>query len=209
MTIDPWFIERLTNLDNPLLYPILVRVHATVHVQEHAMKFAHEVMIPASADAINLPDWLFGLSEEDYAACQRGHRAIGVLGDGARAGMVNVESIGGSLMVQHYATHLAEAHHVTMVSKASRAYLMHVVPVALGVVWDMSVVPEGASARFRCEIDVDLPLVVRALGLLSATPYFVRRHLIEETHGFARDSARKSDASSERAGDQRTVPPMH
>ena len=35
------------------------------------MKFAHEVTIPAAADAINLPNWLFGLSEEDYAATVR------------------------------------------------------------------------------------------------------------------------------------------
>lgn len=159
------------------------------------MKFSHEVTIPVEADAINLPDWLFSLTELDYAACQRGHRAIGVVGGDKRSGMVNVESIAGSLMIQHYATHLAEHDHVTMISKASRAYLMHLFPITIGVIWDMSVVPSGTDSRFRCAIEVDMPLAVRVLGLFSATPFFVRRHLIEETHGFARDLTRKSGAN--------------
>ena len=106
--------------------------------------------------------------------------------------MVNVESIGGSLLIQHYATRLAEKDHVTMVSEASRAYLMHVVPVRVAVVWDMQVFPEGPEAsRFRCTINVAMPTAVRVLGLFNGTGFFVRRHLIEETKGFARDIARK------------------
>ena len=161
------------------------------------MKFSHEVTISIAAERIDLPDWLFNLSEEDYATCQRGHRAIGVVG--TRAGMINVESIGGSLLVQHYATRLAETHHVTMVSTASRAYLMHLVPVTCGVVWDMRVTPSGKCSLVRCAIEVDMPAAVRALGRLNGTPFFVRRHLVEETVGFARDIARKVDRSGRRA----------
>lgn len=163
------------------------------------MKFSHEVAIPIAAERIDLPGWLFNLSEEDYARCQRGHRAIGVVGGEARAGMVNVESIGGSLLVQHYATRLAEPSHVTMVSTASRAYLMHLVPITCGVVWDMRVTPSGKDSLFRCAIEVDMPPAVRFLGRLSGTPFFVRRHLVEETVGFARDIARKVDLSDRRA----------
>ena len=38
-----------------------------------------------------------------------------------------------------------------------------------------------------------MPTAVRLLGLFNATPFFVRRHLVEETRGFARDIARKVD----------------
>ena len=155
------------------------------------MKFSHQVAIRVPADQIDLPDWLFTLSEQDYAGCQHGHRAIGVLGGEARTGMVNVESIGGSLLVQHYETQLAEKNHVTMISPASRAYLMHLLPVTCGVAWDMRVTPCDEGALFRCEIEVDLPIAVRILGFFNATPFFVRRHLVEETHGFARDIERK------------------
>ena len=159
------------------------------------MHYAHEVSIPLPAKSIDLPAWLFGLSEDDYGACARGHRAIGMLGGDGRTGMINVESIGGSLLIQHYTTQLAIRDHVTMTSKASRAYLMHVVPVKIGVVWDMQLFDNGPSAsRFRCSIDIAMPTAVRLLGLTNGTPIFVRRHLIEETWGFARDIARKNGA---------------
>ncbi len=157
------------------------------------MRYSHEASIPVPAGAIDLPAWLFGLSEEDYGACAHGHRAIGTVGQ--RAGMVNVESIGGSLLIQHYATRQADRDHVTMVSPASRAYLMHLAPVKVGVVWDMAIVPDGPEAsRFRCTIDVAMPAAVRLLGLFNGTGFFVRRHLVEETKGFARDIARKHAA---------------
>ncbi|WP_158812131.1 hypothetical protein [Beijerinckia sp. L45] len=107
--------------------------------------------------------------------------------------MVNVESIGGSLLIQHYATRRAEKNEVTMVSEASRAYLMHVVPVKVGVRWHMGVASDGpAASRFCFEIDVEMPRVVEILGRTIGTPWFVKRHLVEETIGFARDIARKA-----------------
>jgi hypothetical protein len=156
------------------------------------MKFSHEVSIPLSRDLISLPDWLFELTERDYAGCARGHLALGVIGGAKRSGMVNVESIGGTLIIQHYATQLAEKHHVTMVSKASRAYLMHLFPVDIGVVWDMLVADDGPHAsRFRCAIDLDFPPAVKVLGYFIGAPLFARQHLIEETNGFSRDILKK------------------
>ena len=156
------------------------------------MKYSHAASIPIPASSVDLVDWLFGLSEDDYAACARGHRAVGVVGGAQRSGMINVESIGGSLLIQHYATRLAAKDHVTMISPASRAYLMHVVPVRIGVLWDMQISPAGPeTSRFRCMIDVAMPTAVKVLGLFNGTSFFIRRHLVEETHGFARDIARK------------------
>ena len=47
------------------------------------------------------------------------------------------------------------------------------------------------ESRLHCTIDVRNPLWVRFVGLLNATSYRIRQHLIEETQGFARDLATK------------------
>jgi len=160
------------------------------------MKFSHEVSIPLSKNLINLPDWLFELTEQDYARCARGHRALGIIGGARRLGMVNVESIGGTLIIQHYSTQLAEKHHVTMVSKASRAYLMHLFPVNIGVVWNMRVTGDGPDrSRFQCAIELDFPPVVKVLGYFIGAPLFARQHLVEETGGFSRDILKKCGGS--------------
>jgi hypothetical protein len=57
---------------------------------------------------IDLESWLFGLSDAEYQACARGHQAAGVFNDEHGRGMVNVESIGGNLIVQHYRAVRAE-----------------------------------------------------------------------------------------------------
>lgn len=101
--------------------------------------------------------------------------------------MVNVESIGGTLLIQHYATQMAASDRVTMESKATGAYIMHVFQVSTGVVWQMKIRADGANAsRFECTIDIDFPRPIRILGYLVGAPRSIRRHLVEETNGFAR-----------------------
>lgn len=156
------------------------------------MVISHEASIPLPVSAIHLDEWLFRVSEKDYQACARGHRAIGTNGGARLEHMVNVESMAGALIIQHYRTELLEAHHTRLVSEKSRAYLMHVIPFYLKVGWEMQVsrVSENES-KLRCTIDVQNPLWVRFVGLFNATNYWIRQHLIEETQGFARDLTRK------------------
>ncbi len=160
------------------------------------MIFIHEASIPLPASDIHLDEWLFNLSERDYKACARGHRAVGTSGGARFEGMVNVESMAGALIIQHYRTELLEANHVRLFSKKSRAYLMHLVPFHLQVGWEMQVSSVSAiESRLRCTIDVRNPLWVRFIGLFNATNYWIRQHLIEETQGFARDLTRKGSQS--------------
>lgn len=72
--------------------------------------------------------WLFGLSDEDYQAFARGHHGAGVFNDEHGRGMVNAESIGGNLIVQHYRPVRAGRGDREMHSRASRVYLLHLVP---------------------------------------------------------------------------------
>lgn len=106
--------------------------------------------------------------------------------------MVNVESIAGALIIQHYRTELLEANHVRLFSESSRAYLMHLLPFRLQVGWEMQVSSVSpAESRLRCTIDVRNPRWVRFVGLFNATNYWTRQHLIEGTKGFAHDLTRK------------------
>ncbi|WP_164485690.1 hypothetical protein [Pseudomonas chlororaphis] len=59
--------------------------------------------IQAPIERINLSEWLFTLSDEEYQACSAAHIAAGAsrLPDGRRVS-INVEKPGDTLMVQHY-----------------------------------------------------------------------------------------------------------
>ena len=59
-------------------------------------------MLGVPSAEVDLERWLFGLSDREYQACARGHHGAGVFDDEQGRGMVNVESIGGNLIVQHY-----------------------------------------------------------------------------------------------------------
>jgi hypothetical protein len=83
------------------------------------------VTLNAPSDDIDLEAWLFELSDADYQTCAKGHRGAGVFADEQGRGMINVESIGGNLIVQHYRRVRADRSSVEMYSSASRVYLFH------------------------------------------------------------------------------------
>jgi hypothetical protein len=146
----------------------------------------------APSDEIDLEAWLFGLSDADYQACARGHHGAGVFADEQGRGMINVESVGGNLIVQHYRPVRADRSFVEMYSPASRVYLMHLVPVVAAVRWFLQVAPKTAGASdFTCTVQVDLPGILGLLGRLSLLGHFLGNHVSEEARGFAADIARK------------------
>jgi hypothetical protein len=91
--------------------------------------------LEASSAEVDLESWLFGLSDNDYRACARGHRGAGVYRDEAGRSMVNVESIGGNLLVQHYRPVRASRSDMEMYSRASSVYLLHLIPVTASARW--------------------------------------------------------------------------
>ena len=84
------------------------------------------VTLNEPCDQIDLEAWLFGLSDADYQACANGHRGAGVFSDEQGRGMINVESIGGNLIVQHYRAVHADRGSVEMYSPASRVPVLGV-----------------------------------------------------------------------------------
>jgi hypothetical protein len=150
------------------------------------------VMLDEPSDRVDLEGWLFGLSDSDYQACAKGHRAAGVFKDEQGRGMINVEAIGGNLILQHYRCVGAQRSSVEMYSHASRVYLFHLVPVTAAVRWTLDVTAKAAGgSELACTVQVNLPPVLAALARLTLLGHFLARHVDEEAFGFAADIARK------------------
>lgn len=165
---------------------------------------AHATVDDPSAE-IDLEAWLFGLSDPDYQACARGHRGAGVFADEHGRGMINVESIGGNLIVQHYRCAHADRASVEMRSASSRVYLFHLVPVAAAVRWTLEVTPKAATTSdLACTVQVDLPPVLAVLARLSLLGHFLRGHVDEEAVGFAADLTRKQHSAGLAGADRAT-----
>ena len=102
------------------------------------MKSSFRTVIDHPADRIDLAQWLSTMSDRDYQVCSRGHRAAGTFPEGGTFGMVNVESIGGHLLIQHY---LAE--HVPSNSSVLRTSIM---PPILKAGFPSNVIPSEGEA---------------------------------------------------------------
>ncbi|MBB4098265.1 hypothetical protein [Sphingomonas kyeonggiensis] len=74
-------------------------------------------IVNAPIETIDLPRWAFTLPDAEYQGCSPAHVAAGftTAPDGTRMS-INVEIIGGSLMVQHYVEKLAEKDRLILES---------------------------------------------------------------------------------------------
>lgn len=156
------------------------------------MKYTAETTIAAPSDQIDLENWLYNLSDEEYQACARGHRGAGTFTENGVRGTINIENVGGTLMIQHYHQVSADAAKVDMLSKRSRAYIFHIIPVHIGVRWTMTATPKTAdTTTFSCTVEAQMPSVLRLLAATIFVPYFLRKHVHEEAPLFAADITRK------------------
>ena len=98
-----------------------------------------QATINANMDTINISEWLFNLSSEEYEACASGHQsaAQGVLPSGKRVSM-NVEHVAGFFMIQHYIETISEKDRVLTVSPNSLLWLNDETYVLLQITWDLS-----------------------------------------------------------------------
>ena len=156
------------------------------------MKTSCETSINYPAERIDLMEWLENLSDREYQACSTSHRAAGAFRENGAFGTVNVENVGGHLLVQHYLAAKSTPNHVVMHSRNTRAYLMHLVPVTIEVIWTLEVErKDSRSALFRCTVEARMPTALAVVAVLGAMPFFLRRHVQEEAPLFAQDIARK------------------
>ena len=99
---------------------------------------------------------------------------------------VNVESVGGNLIVQHYVAEAKEPDYVKMVS-FSDLWLMKLVHVVIKVTWEMRLISVSDSeCKFQNTVLVEHPnSIMKILSALALGGYFVRKHNEEETPLFA------------------------
>ena len=95
------------------------------------MQHSSRTVIDHPADRIDLAQWLSTMTDREYQSCSRSHRAAGTFREGNTFGMVNVEAIGGHLLIQHYFAKEATANRVLMHSTNTRVYILHVVPATI------------------------------------------------------------------------------
>ena len=94
--------------------------------------------IDAPLDKIDLPEWCLSLSEREYQGCSPAHIAAGftTAPDGKRMS-INVETIGGSLMVQHYVETLGRKDHLVLDSTSD--VITPTGRTTIHVTWELSV----------------------------------------------------------------------
>ena len=159
------------------------------------MKFTQEAVIDAPITAVDLEEWLFNLSDSDYQAASRGHRAAGAFTENGVRGTINVEAMGGTLMVQHYHEVSAAPARVEMLSERTQAWVFHMIPVHFGVRWTMTATARTSdTTTFGCTVETAMPAWLRVASALIGTPYFLRKHVEEEAPKFAADISRKLTA---------------
>ena len=104
-------------------------------------------IINAPLDKVDIANWVFTLPDQEYQGCSPAHVAAGctTAPDGTRMS-INVEIIGGTLMVQHYVQKVAEKHHVVLES------ISDVFPPAgrttIRVIWELTAKAVDAE---KCE----------------------------------------------------------
>ena len=95
-------------------------------------------VIHAPIEKVDIPDWCFSLPDSEYQACSPAHCAAGATTttDGRRVS-INVENIGGSMIVQHYVEDIGEPDHLRLVSHSD--LFTPTGRTKIDVVWDLSV----------------------------------------------------------------------
>lgn len=147
-----------------------------------------EAVVDAPIEELDLSYWVFAMGDRDYRRCARGHIACGSspLPGGARAS-INVESVGGHLLVQHYEPEVFEPRHIRMVSHASEMWIFRLIPSRVRVIWDVSLHGrEQGGCTFRDHIRVEhRSRLLWLLSKLALINRIVQQHDDEETPAFA------------------------
>jgi len=74
-------------------------------------------IIKAPLEKVNIADWLLNLPDAEYQRCSHVHIAAGhTTSDDGRPMSINVETIGETLMVQHFVAQVLEPHFCRLTS---------------------------------------------------------------------------------------------
>ncbi|KXX66822.1 hypothetical protein [Flammeovirga sp. SJP92] len=159
-----------------------------------------QAIINANIDSINISEWLFNITAEEYAACSSGHQsaAQGQLPSGKRVSM-NVENVAGYFMVQHYIETISEKDRVLTVSPNTTLWLDDVNYVILQITWELKLDKiDDNTCLLTCKVisETENEQFIQATHELTKdidpqeTPF--QLHINEETPLFAKDIETKA-----------------
>jgi hypothetical protein len=94
--------------------------------------------INAPIEKVDIPSWCFTLPESEYQSCSPAHYSAGstTAPDGRRMS-INVEVLGGSMIVQHYVEEIGQPDHLRLVSTSD--VFTPTGRTKIGVIWDLAV----------------------------------------------------------------------
>lgn len=157
-------------------------------------------IINAPIEAIDLGEWMFTISSEEYVACAKGHQgaAQGRLPSGKRFS-VNLEFVAGTFMVQHYIERVAERNHVVGFSPNTLFWINDADYELAQVTWELRVtrLDEGRCelrCRALCESENEafVAVIHEAARDHPAEKSALQQHIEEESPLFAKDIERKA-----------------
>jgi hypothetical protein len=94
-------------------------------------------VIQAPLEQVDIADWLFHLPDAEYQRCSHAHIAEGTTTtDDGRPMSINVETVGDTLVVQHYVAEVHEPHRCRMVSLSDA--ILPAGRTKAQVVWELS-----------------------------------------------------------------------
>src|ERR1700721_259612 len=94
--------------------------------------------INAPMEKVDIPSWCFTLPESEYQSCSPAHVSAGstTAPDGRRMS-INVEVLGGSMIVQHYVEEIGQPDHLRLLSTSD--VFTPTGRTKIGVIWDLAV----------------------------------------------------------------------
>jgi len=102
------------------------------------VKSRFSASINAPIEKVDIPSWCLTLPESEDQSCSPAHCSVGATtaSDGRRMS-INVEILGGGLMVQHYIEEIGQPDHLRLVSNSD--VFTPTGRTKVRVIWDLSV----------------------------------------------------------------------
>jgi hypothetical protein len=142
-------------------------------------------IINAPIEKVDIPAWCFSLRDDEYQACSPAHYAAAATTapDGRRMS-INVEVIGGGLIVQHYVEEIAERDHLRLVSHSD--LFTPTGRTKIDVIWELQVrALDARSCEFTNTVHSSAPpemLDFIAKQGLAFEPFRAARRPNSEAH---------------------------
>jgi hypothetical protein len=169
--------------------------------QPAALQVIHHVSASAGAnaplDAIDLSEWAFHLTSDEYVRCAPEHHgSVQAVLPGPRRVFVSVETIVGSLMSHSYIEDLSSRDHMRAISSNSQIWWAPGQLATMKVTWDLRLRPaSGQGCQLHCDILVetaDTALIAAVARSQPAASAALQAHCVTETQNFAGDMATKA-----------------